>query len=305
MVALTFSSGIVIVKFLSDKRELDTLHGRIAVGFLIVQDIAVVLAMMAMSALRATGEAEPAWLGTAASIGVRVVAAAVALYLLLRYLLLPLIFAIAWGTALAALGECGGFSRKAGAFLAGFSLASIPYRDAMSARLTGIRDFLLLFFFIDLGAKLNFSTLGGELWPAAILALLVLIGNRSSSWPSWAIWATASAPASWPGSPRPRSASSPSSDELQRLFGEEGEALAQLAADIDEPHGVSAGCHLVERAVLDAIVAQADFLEINLLIVGARDAGFMRHWLLGHTAERLLRKTLRPVLVVKHPPREA
>ena len=47
----------------------------------------------------------------------------------------------------------------------------------MSARLTGIRDFLLLFFFIDLGAKLDFSTLGGELWPAAILALFVLIGN--------------------------------------------------------------------------------------------------------------------------------
>lgn len=106
-------------------------------------------------------------------------------------------------------------------------------------------------------------------------------------------------------------------DELQRLFGEEGEALqgriraqasealAQLAADIGVPHGVSAGCHLVEGAVLDAIVAHADFLDINLLIVGARGAGFMRHWLLGGTAERLLHKTLRPVLVVKQPPREA
>ena len=177
VVALTFSSTIIIVKLLSDKRELDSLHGRIAVGFLIVQDIAVVLAMMAMSALRATGEAETAWLGTAASIGVRVLAAAVALYVLMRYLLLPLIFAIAWCTALAALGEWGGFSKEGGAFLAGFSLASIPYRDAMSARLTGIRDFLLLFFFIDLVAKLDFSTLGGELWPAAILALFVLIGN--------------------------------------------------------------------------------------------------------------------------------
>ena len=41
-VALTFSSTIIIVKLLSDKRELDSLHGRIAVGFLIVQDIAVV-----------------------------------------------------------------------------------------------------------------------------------------------------------------------------------------------------------------------------------------------------------------------
>ena len=71
-VALTFSSTIIIIKLLSDKRELDSLHGRIAVGFLIVQDIAVVLAMMAMSALRADGESEVAWLDLATSIGTRV-----------------------------------------------------------------------------------------------------------------------------------------------------------------------------------------------------------------------------------------
>ncbi len=39
-VALTFSSTIIIVKLLSDKREVDALHGRIAIGFLIIQDIA-------------------------------------------------------------------------------------------------------------------------------------------------------------------------------------------------------------------------------------------------------------------------
>jgi predicted Kef-type K+ transport protein len=50
-VALTFSSTIIIVKLLSDKRELESLHGRIAVGFLIVQDLAVVIAMMVMSGL--------------------------------------------------------------------------------------------------------------------------------------------------------------------------------------------------------------------------------------------------------------
>ncbi len=186
-VALTFSSTIIIVKLLSDKRELDSLHGRIAVGFLIVQDIAVVLAMMAMSAMRA-GEG-----GTygevAVSLVLRVTAAGVLLFLLMRYLLprivramarsqeLLLLFAIAWGTGLASLGEWAGFSKEAGAFLAGFSLASTAYREAMSARLTGIRDFLLLFFFIDLGAKLDFSTLGGELWPAAVLSAFVLIGN--------------------------------------------------------------------------------------------------------------------------------
>jgi len=90
---------------------------------------------------------------------------------------LLLIFAIAWGVALAALGEWAGFSKEAGAFLAGFSLASTPYREAMNARLTGIRDFLLLFFFIDLGSKLDFSTLGAEIVPAIVLSLFVLIGN--------------------------------------------------------------------------------------------------------------------------------
>jgi len=185
-VALTFSSTIIIVKLLSDKREIDALHGRIAVGFLIVQDLAVVLAMMVVSALGGGGDG-PA--GVLLSLLWRVALAAAALYLLMRHLLpravaimarsqeLLLVFAVAWGVGLAALGEWAGFSKEAGAFLAGFSLASTSYRDAISARLTGIRDFLLLFFFIDLGARLDFSSLGGELWPALVLSLFVLIGN--------------------------------------------------------------------------------------------------------------------------------
>ena len=191
-VALTFSSTIIIVKLLSDKRELDSLHGRIAVGFLIVQDLAVVIAMMTMSALRGGGDAgaaSPDGLTVLWSLGWRLSVAAAGLYVLMRWVLpavvaamarsqeLLLVFAIAWGVALAALGDGAGFSKEAGAFLAGFSLASTPYREAMNARLTGIRDFLLLFFFIDLGAKLDFSTLGAELVPALVLSLFVLIGN--------------------------------------------------------------------------------------------------------------------------------
>jgi Kef-type K+ transport system membrane component KefB len=190
-VALTFSSTIIIVKLLSDKRELDSLHGRIAVGFLIVQDLAVVIAMMAMSALRSGGEAggDAAWLAVLGSLAWRLAAAAAALFVLMRWVLpavvaamarsqeLLLVFAIAWGVALAALGEWAGFSKEAGAFLAGFSLASTPFREAMNARLTGIRDFLLLFFFVDLGARLELSTLGAEVVPAIVLSLFVLIGN--------------------------------------------------------------------------------------------------------------------------------
>jgi len=187
-VALTFSSTIIVVKLLSDKREIDSLHGRIAVGFLIVQDLAVVVAMMVMSTLRHDGEHSSLWT-LAGSLSLRISIAAIGLFLLMRYVLPPLvarmaqsqelllIFAIAWGTGLAALGETAGFSKEAGAFIAGFSLASTPYRDAINARLTGIRDFLLLFFFIDLGAKLDFTSLSGEVGPAILLALFVLIGN--------------------------------------------------------------------------------------------------------------------------------
>lgn len=106
-------------------------------------------------------------------------------------------------------------------------------------------------------------------------------------------------------------------EELRRLFAEEGEvmqerirsqaheALAQLAADIGEPLGISAGKHLLEGAVLGSIIEQANILNASLLVVAARGASFMRHWLLGATAERLLRKTLHPILVVKQQPHEA
>ena len=190
-VALTFSSTIIIVKLLSDKREVDSLHGRIAIGFLIVQDLAVVLAMMVVSALRpvSDGTVAPEWWEVAFSLAGRVVVAAVAVFLLMRYFLprlvasmarsqeLLLIFALSWAVALAAVGAWAGFSLEAGAFMAGFTLASTQYREAINARLSGIRDFLLLFFFIHLGAELDFSTLGSEVVPALILSAFVLVGN--------------------------------------------------------------------------------------------------------------------------------
>ena len=188
-VALTFSSTIIIVKLLSDKRELDSLHGRIAVGFLIVQDLAVVAAMVLMSAMRSGGaEGASAWT-VGGELALRVTAAVLLTAVLMRWVLprlvalmarsqeLLLVFAVAWGVAIAGFSEWAGFSKEAGAFLAGFMLASTPWREAMSARLTGLRDFLLLFFFIDLGAKLELGALGAELVPAIVLSLFVLIGN--------------------------------------------------------------------------------------------------------------------------------
>jgi len=186
-VALTFSSTIIIVKLLSDKRELDSLHGRIAIGFLIVQDMAVILAMMVIGTFK--GDKGITAIEIAGSLALRLAAAAVVIFPMMRYVLpwllktisrsqeLLLVFAIAWGAGLAILAELAGFSKEAGAFIAGFSFASTQYREAVNARLSGIKDFLLLFFFIELGAMLNFSVLRDELWPAVALSAFVLIGN--------------------------------------------------------------------------------------------------------------------------------
>jgi hypothetical protein len=56
-------------------------------------------------------------------------------------------------------------------------LASTPFREAIAARLSSLRDFLLLFFFIALGASLDLSVLGASVGPALVLSLFVLIGN--------------------------------------------------------------------------------------------------------------------------------
>ncbi len=187
-VALTFSSTIIIVKLLSDKREIDSLHGRIAIGFLIVQDIAVVVAMMIMGSAGTAPSSGGPMIATAL-VGIKLLAALAIIFALMRYILprlvgilarsqeLLLVFAIAWGTALATLGSILGFSKEVGAFLAGFSLASTAYREAISSRLSSIRDFLLLFFFIDLGARLELDAITGHVLDATLLSLFVLVGN--------------------------------------------------------------------------------------------------------------------------------
>ena len=182
--ALTLSSTIILVKLLSDRREIDSLHGRIVVGVLIVQDIA---AVAAMTLLGSTAGGAEGMVEIAGWLALKLVVAAAVVFLLMRYVLPPLLerlarsqellmlFAVAWGIALAAVGEHLGFSKEVGAFLAGFSLASTPFREALNARLATLRDFLLLFFFIDLGAKLQITALGAHVTTAAVLSLFVLI----------------------------------------------------------------------------------------------------------------------------------
>ncbi|WP_409330469.1 cation:proton antiporter [Trujillonella humicola] len=187
-VAMAFSSTIIIVKLLSDKREIDQLHGRIAVGFLIVQDIVVVIVMVTLTAVGTAGRGDDLVPDLLVVLG-RGVLFVGGILLAMRYVLpralawlarskeLLLLSALAWGIALAGLGDALGFSIEVGAFLGGISLAATPYREAIGSRLIGLRDFLLLFFFIDLGSRLGVAEALGRIGPAVALSLLVLVGN--------------------------------------------------------------------------------------------------------------------------------
>lgn len=186
-VALTFSSTIIIVKLLTDKRELDDLHGRIALGFLIVQDLVVVLAMIAITAVGGAGGdgLVREFLGIAArGLGLLLVVGALTrwviprvVHLLARSTELLVLAAVTWAVALAAVTQLLGFSTEVGAFLAGMSLASTPYREALSGRLSTLRDFLLVFFFIQLGTTFDLGAAGDQLAAATLFSLFVLVGN--------------------------------------------------------------------------------------------------------------------------------
>lgn len=187
-VALTFSSTIIIVKLLSDKREVDSLHGRIALGFLIVQDIVVVVAMVALSAYGVGAEKGESGLGV---VGVLLSGLIMVGFvgLFIRYAAerlmrrvsrvpeLMLTFALAWAVLFAAVADWLGLGKEIGGLLAGVSLASTSFREAVASRLSSLRDFLLLFFFIGLGSRLDLSLLGDMVPEALALSVFVLIGN--------------------------------------------------------------------------------------------------------------------------------
>lgn len=187
-VALTFSSTIIIVKLLSDKRELDALHGRVALGFLIVQDIVVVLSMVVLSTIGIGAAAEGEGLSVTGALTAAAVLVVIVV-LIVRYAANPLtrslaqspelliLFSIGLAALFAAIGEALGLGLEIGGLLAGTALASTPYRDAIASRLGPLRDFLLLFFFLVLGTELELTILGENVTAALIFSAFVLVGN--------------------------------------------------------------------------------------------------------------------------------
>src|SRR3954462_5526314 len=159
-VACALSSTVIIVKVLYEKRELDTLPGRITLGVLVLQDIFAILFLAVQPSL-ANLEISVILL----SIG-RVAVLVAAALLVSRYVLprlfhqiarrpeLILLGALAWCFLVAETAERLSLSREMGALIAGVSLSTFPYALDVTAKVTTLRDFFITLFFVALGVTI-------------------------------------------------------------------------------------------------------------------------------------------------------
>lgn len=180
-VILAFSSTMVVVKLLSDKRELDTLHGRISVGILLIEDVMAVLVLSVLITLNDFSILNMA-LSLVKSAGAVILAVVLGRYFLPRIFKTAaksqeLLFLLAVGICFAfAMGlNYFGFSLAIGAFIAGVMLGSLPYHIEIISRITPLRDFFSIIFFVSLGLQLITGSFQYILIPLFIFFVLTVI----------------------------------------------------------------------------------------------------------------------------------
>ena len=185
-IALTFSSTIIVVKLLSEKRDTNSLYGKISIGFLLVQDFVAILILIFLAGIESEKGIvfNDIFLTTLKGLG---------LFILMLYLgrkILPLMLdkisrsqellfltSLAWCFGIATVVVKAGFSIEIGGFLAGLALANSSEHFQISAKIKSLRDFFILIFFVILGSSLIFSDFSGLTLPIIIFSLFVLIGN--------------------------------------------------------------------------------------------------------------------------------
>jgi Kef-type K+ transport system membrane component KefB len=183
-VALAFSSTIIILKLLSDKKEQNRLYGKITIGILIVQDVIAAIALLFVTS---QGSSHNVSLSSLSWLALKGALVAIVL-LIIGMKIVPkfhkfiasspeflFLFAIGWGFGWAALFQQIGFSLEIGALLAGFSLAGLPFVQEISSRLKPLRDFFIIVFFISLGSRLSLSGFGTNLKLLILTCLIVIV----------------------------------------------------------------------------------------------------------------------------------
>jgi Kef-type K+ transport system membrane component KefB len=170
------SSTAVVVKLLYDKGELDTLHGRMTLGILVIQDIYAIFVLAFQPNF-----ANPSFVPVAKAViwtVVLLVAGFAFSKFVLRWIFasiakapeLVVAVSIGWCAAVAASAAAMGLSKEMGALVAGLCIGAFPYSIHVTAKTLPLRDFFLTLFFMSLGLKITAPS-----WDmAGIVALLVV-----------------------------------------------------------------------------------------------------------------------------------
>jgi len=192
--ALTFSSTIIVVKLLGEKKDLQSLYGKLVIGIFLTQDLVAILILISLSSLSHGNEslyaALPLWQSLMMAIVRALILILVVWWLSIKVLPkivrvighndeLMLVFSLAWALGLATFVSLPlvGFSLEIGGFLAGLALGRSGVHYEIGGKVKPIRDFFIMIFFIVLGSGLVLNNIGSLTTPAIVLSAFVLIGN--------------------------------------------------------------------------------------------------------------------------------
>lgn len=181
-IAACFSSTVVILKLLNDKKDEESVYGRYTIGLLLVQDLISIAILFCLSIF---------YPSEAVVFNLSNFIKAIFLILMIifshRYLLPKIldkiassgeflfIFTIAWCFGVASLMSWTGFSLELGAIIAGLTLGSSKYQPEIVSRVKPLRDFFIVIFFIVLGSLVDLSNFKVVLVPSLFLSLLIII----------------------------------------------------------------------------------------------------------------------------------
>jgi CPA2 family monovalent cation:H+ antiporter-2 len=188
--AISIASTVVLLRGLVDNGLLNTRHGRVAVGWLVVEDLATVIILVALPVLAPRGGGldwettaltllkAALFVGLMLFVGVRVIP-----WLMLRIafmrsreLFILMILALALGTALGA-AALFGVSLALGAFLAGVVVSESPLSHQVGADVLPFREAFAVLFFVSVGMLVNPAYLMANAGQVAALTVLIVIGK--------------------------------------------------------------------------------------------------------------------------------
>lgn len=183
--ALVLSSTVIVVKLLSEKHDLNSLYGKISLGFLVIQDIFAITALIFLDALRVeeTFSILPFFIIFLKAIVLVAVTFFVSTYVLphvfrfiSKFQELLFVLSIAWCFSIAIVSFYLGLSIEIGAFLAGLSLGYLPYSFEIVARVKSLRDFFLIMFFVALGTQITLGA-SSAIVPIVVFSLFILLAH--------------------------------------------------------------------------------------------------------------------------------